>query len=278
MGRPVFKPGLKPVLGKPSRDLGKSTLRFAIVLGLSLGETSATMVHDATSYVKFGEILKTGGETLKSAQEIASTATEALNVANHSFTELRTLNSVLGSPLSAKVMSRLGHLQGISDDYEGLLFSLTSEHGDALGALNRVGRDKLGMQDRSELLAAKEYFQTKFFNTQETFVNVQQAQQIKYEREQAARESVLTSLALSQQHKKDLQKDHQALMAISRSGHESSEMNHQTLIQTKLLERIAQNLEKLIVLQAQHLDFLAKTYMGDRGVALGEAKGKGGKR
>lgn len=218
-------------------------------------------------------MLKSGAEQLQTVQEMASTASDALNTANKSFSEFQKVNSVLGSPISSRVLNRLRDLQGMTDGYDDLLFDLSNEHGDAAEGINRFSRNQLGTQDRGDLLRAKSYFQEKFFtDSKKKTLNLKQAQQITYERESSAKDSVITTLALSKKHKADLKKDHESLSSIVKSSNDSAEMNHQALIQTKLLARIAQNLEKLILLQSQQLDFMAKTYMEHRGIGLGEAR------
>ncbi len=210
------------------------------------------------------------GDQLETAQKIASTGSDALNTANQSLDKLQTMNSVLGSPLKSSVLGRLMGLKGVSRDYGNLLGSLSRDNSDHLRAVNSFSRNQLGTQDQSDLLSKKDYFKRTFFSEKKGSFNPQKARQIKYDREQASRDSVLTTLAVSQTHKEGLKKDHEELVAISTTSIRSGEMNHHAVVQTKLLERIAQNQEKMILLQAQQLDFMAKTYMGDRGVGLGE--------
>jgi len=219
---------------------------------------------------KYGEMIQSGAKQLETAKEMASTASNALNTANQSLGKLGTLNSVLGSPLKESVLGRLKGLKGVSGDYGNLLRSLSSEHSDSLRGVNRFSRNQLGTRDQSGLLSKKDYFKRTFFSERKGTFNPKKARQIKYDREQVSRDSVLTSLAVSQTHKEGLKKDHEELVAISTTSTRSGEINHHTFVQTKLLERIAQNQEKMILLQAQQLDFMAKTYMGDRGVGLGE--------
>jgi len=219
---------------------------------------------------KYGEMIKSGAKQLETAKELASTASDALNTANQSLDKLQTMNSVLGSPLKSSVLGRLMGLKGVSRDYGNLLGSLSRDNSDSLRAVNSFSRNQLGTQDQSGLLSKKDYFKRTFFSEKKGTFNPQKARQIRYDREQASRDSVLTTLALSQTHKEGLKKDHEELVAISTTSIRSGEMNHHAVVQTKLLERIAQNQEKMILLQAQQLDFMAKTYMGDRGVGLGE--------
>jgi len=221
---------------------------------------------------KYGEMIQSGAKQLETAKEMASTASDALNTANKAFSELQNMNSVLGSPLKSNVLSRLMGLKGATRSYGNLLSSLSNDNADSLGGINRFSRQQFGTQDQSRVLYAKNYFQRKFFSEKSSTINVQKARQIKYDRQKASQESVLTTLAVSHTHKENLKKDHEDLVKISSTTSHSGEMNHQAVVQTKLLERIAENLEKLILLQAQQLDFMAKTYMEDRGVGLGEAR------
>ena len=233
-------------------------------------------VTDPGSYVYYAEMVGVSAEQLKSAQEVASTASDALNTVNKSFTELQNMNYVMGSPISDSLLQRFSGLKSVSQNYGGFLSAMGSDNADHLQAMNGFANREFGTEDQSRLLDGKKYFQRKFYPDNSRKIDLGKAQVIKLTREKASKDTVLTSLAVSKQHKEDLAKDHQELALISRSGNESATLNHQTLTQTKLLERIAQSLEKVILLQSQQLEFMAKTYIGDRGVGIGdlqEAKG-----
>lgn len=237
----------------------------------------ADVVSDPGSYVYYVDMVKsaadtaeTAGKQLEQAKKIASTASEALNTANAAVTKLQTMNSVIGSPLKDSVLRRFSSLKSLSQSYGGFLGAMGSDNSDRLQAANGFANREFGTEDHSRLLEGKRYFQRQFYPEDSSKIDLGKARFIKISRENAAKDSVLTSLAVSKQHKQDLSKDHQELVLISQSGRESVTLNHQTLTQTKLLERIAQSLEKLILLQSQQLEFMAKTYIGDRGVGLGD--------
>lgn len=266
MGRYIFK-GLIIASAVFHSDGGMATFHDPI----SFAQNVAAQGENAA---KYGEMIKSGAEQLEQAKKIASTASETLNTANQAVSKLQTMNSVLGSPLKDSVLQRLAGLKSLSQSYGGFLGAMGSDNGDRLQSLNGFANREFGTEDRSRLLAGKNYFQRQFFPEDSRTINLDKARSIKLTREQAAKDTVLTSLAVSKQHKEDLSKDHNDLMLISQSGVESSTINHQTRVQTKLLERIAQSLEKIILLQSQQLEFMAKTYIGDRGVAIGELQEK----
>ena len=257
------------------RYLFKGLMIGGICLSLMSNKSEGVMgvgdvVSDPGSYVYYADMIGSAAEQLKTAQEMASTASEALSTANKTMGDIQTMNSVLGKPLSDAFLKRFSGFKTLSQSYGGFLSAMGSDQGDRLQSLNSFANREFGTKDQSRLIEGKKYFQHKFFPENSRKIDLGKAHVIKRSREQASKDTVLTSLAVSKQHKEDLATDHQDLVLIARSGNESGTLNHQALVQTKLLERIAQSLEKMILLQSQQLEFMAKTYIGDRGVGIGD--------
>lgn len=232
-------------------------------------------VHDATSYAQATQTAsntldtaKGVNETVKGITEVSETLTSALHTANKSLSELSTMNSVLGRPLSSSILGKISSIHGTSRKYGGLLNALNNVmSGKSSGYdLNYAAHSTLGTPNVSRFLSAKSYFARKYYQMKGDKYEYKQAKAIRVARDRAARNSVVTSMAVAKAHKEDLRDDHNDLESISREAAKSGDMNHQILFQTKLLERIAQTLEKIVLLQSQQLDFMAKTYLGEQEV------------
>ncbi len=228
----------------------------------------AITVHDPISFAKTAETAATSMKTLNGVTEMSGKLGEALNTANKSLGELSALNSVLGGPLSNSVLGKLSSIRSTSRRYGGLLSALNGTlSGHSSGyALNSAAHSTLGTPNVSKFITAKNHIERKYYQVTGKKYEYKRAKAVRIARDKAARKSVVTTLAVSKAHKEDLKDDHEDLVSISREAGHSGDMNHQILIQTKLLERIAQNQEKLILLQSQQLDFMAKTYLGDQAV------------
>ena len=244
--------------------------RIIFVLGLIYCSDvfSFYTVIDPTSIAKSAEILTTTTEALSTAKGIATTATEALSTANKTFGQMQTLNSVLGSPISSSIMGKLSGLRGSSSKYSGLFKALAGQG----GSIEQAVFNFTGNSNIADFSRAKNYIQEKYFREKKPTISLGSARKIRYEREEKAKSVVVDSLVVTNTYKENMKEDQKNLEEISREAYESSDVNHQIIVQTKLLEKIAQSLEKLILLQSQQLEFMAHTYLGDRGVGLGEAK------
>lgn len=246
---------------------------FIIGLLLNLSSAKTTPVVDAGAVAKMGEVLsqgnkalKQGGEALKSTQEMAGDVKKSLTEATKRFGELQKLNSVLGSPLSSHIMKRIGSLKNSSAQY-GSLLGMLSKEGDA-SSLNNFSKKVIKTPDCGRFIRAKNYIEQKYFKESKGPVSIQRATAIKRARERASRKVVLNSLAVSEMTKIHLTENHESLKDLSDLSLHSTNVNHQLVVQTKLLMRAVENLEKIIFIQSQQLEFMAKTYLGDRGIVL----------
>lgn len=106
---------------------------------------------------------------------------------------------------------------------------------------------------------AKNYFQHKFFPEQ-SITTSSQLSEIRESKLAAVQVSTVDSLAIATQQKKTLRDDHQQLQNIKLQAEQNSTLQYQTNMQTRLLEHIAHQLDKLILIQSQQLELMA-TYM-----------------
>lgn len=242
-----------------------TTLGFLIVQSVNANMA----VFDSTSFGKTLEIASTSSKTLTGITEVSKKVGDALETANKSLSELSTLNSVMGSPLPKDFMSKLSNMKSLSRRYGGLLGALSgtvSGSNASASSLNGMAKSTFGTPDVSQFLRAKSYIESKYYAEMGQPVHVNHARKIRIAREKSARKSVVTTLAVAKTHKRDLAEDHKELERLAKEASGSGDMNHHMVMQTKYLERIAQSLEKLVLLQSQSLEFKAKTYLGDRGV------------
>lgn len=245
------------------------TVMIVMVSVVLIHEGVSITVHDPISYGKAIEMASTSSKTLTGITEVSTKVGDALKTANKSLSELSTLNSVMGSPLPNSFMSKLSNMKTMSRKYGGLLGALSGtasgSHASAY-SFNQKAKSTFGTPDVSKFLRAKDYIESKYYAETGKPVHVNHARKIRIAREKSARKSVVTTLAVAKTHKKDLAEDHKELERLAQEASDSGDMNHHMVMQTKYLERIAQSLEKLVLLQSQSLEFKAKTYLGDRGV------------
>ena len=255
------------------------SIRIVMLLIILVSSDAGCMtVHDPISFAKASQTAANSVKTLNGITEMSGKIGSVLQTANKSFRQLSTMNSVLGGPLSNSTFKKLSSLGSSSRKYGGLLRAFTSTmEGKSSGlGLNYAAHKTLGTPNLSKYIRTKNFVERKYFQATGERVHTKKAKNIRRARERAARRSVVNTIAISKTHQENLSDDHIELEKLAKEAASSGDMNHQILIQTKLLERIAQNQEKLILLQSQQLDFMAKTYLGDRGVDPRDENGKTG--
>lgn len=210
-----------------------------------IGAVAGKIVSDPASHAYLGPIMQMTGDSLKTVQTMTGQLTE--------------MNSVLGSKLPSGLLQKVIKLGSLSGDFNSLLSSLTGQGGDPLMQLNYMGVQHGGKQDFSNYIYAKNYFQQKFFPDQSITTSTQLSE-IRESKLAAVRVSTVDSLAIATQQKKTLREDHQQLQNIKLQAEQNSTLQYQTNMQTRLLEHIAHQLDKIILIQSQQLELMA-TYM-----------------
>jgi hypothetical protein len=236
-----------------------------IVLALLLvltqnANASFKMVEDVAAIAWLKNIAGQGSQMI-------STGTNALKTAQQTTNTLFEMNNVLGGKLSSGHITKLNQIHVLSGDFAGLLDSLNGS-GDPLRELNYLAHHHGGKQDMSNVIYAKEYFHKKFFPVSTTqSISSHHASEVRHTRDQAADDAALNTLAIAKQQKASLAEDHKSLMQISSEAKVNDSVHYQANVQTQLLARIAASLEKLVLLQSQQLDFMAKMYLKQQPVA-----------
>lgn len=197
--------------------------------------------------------------THKSLENVLTAASQSLVHLQSLSTEIVQMNSVLGSKLDSGWMQKIMQVGGMSSDFSSLLGSITGQGGDPLMQLNYLGVQHGGKQDFSNYIYAKNYFQNKFF-PEHSLTNSTQLTQIRESKLEAIQVSTVDSLAISSQQKKTLKDDHQQLQNLKIQAEQNTSLQYQTTMQTRLLEHIAHQLDKIILIQSQQLELMA-TYM-----------------
>ncbi|MBN9344531.1 MAG: hypothetical protein J0H87_09255 [Holosporales bacterium] len=235
--------------------MGRSLLKRCLVLSLAslvitssnqatslIGTVAGKLVSDPASHAYLGPIMQMTGDSLKTVQKMTGEMTE--------------MNSVLGSKLPQGWIQKVMQVGGLSGDFNSLLSSLTGQGGDPLMQLNYMGVQHGGKQDFSNYIYAKNYFQQKFFPEQ-SITTPTQLSQIRESKLEAVQVSTVDSLAIATQQKKTLRDDHLQLQNIKMQAEQNTTLQYQTNVQTRLLEHIAHQLDKLILLQSQQLELMA---------------------
>mgnify|MGYP001089634577 FL=1 len=207
-----------------------------------IGTVAGKLVSDPASHAYLGPIMQMTGDSLKTVQKMTGEMTE--------------MNSVLGSKLPQGWIQKVMQVGGLSGDFNSLLSSLTGQGGDPLMQLNYMGVQHGGKQDFSNYIYAKNYFQQKFFPEQ-SITTPTQLSQIRESKLEAVQVSTVDSLAIATQQKKTLRDDHLQLQNIKMQAEQNTTLQYQTNVQTRLLEHIAHQLDKLILLQSQQLELMA---------------------
>src|SRR5690606_33677652 len=128
--------------------------------------------------------------------------------------------------------------------------------GSPLTQLNYITHQHAGVKDFSNYIFAKDYFQQKFFPETKLTTPIHLAQ-IRESKLEAVQVSTVDSLAIATQQKKTLRDDHLQLQNIKMQAEQDPSLKYQTNMQTRLLEHIAHQLDKLILLQSQQLELMA---------------------
>lgn len=215
---------------------------FLFMLHNKDSQAGALATFDVNTFTALRSVLSTAGQSLQQLQSLSNEMTE--------------MNSVLGSKLSQSFLQNVMQVGGMSGDFSSLLGSISGQGGDPLMQLNYLGVQHGGKQDFSNYIYAKNYFQNKFFPDQ-PLTNSAQLTQIRESKLEAIQVSTVDSLAISSQQKKTLKDDHQQLQNLKIQAEQNTSLQYQTTIQTKLLEHIAHQLDKLILLQSQQLELMA---------------------
>lgn len=208
-------------------------------------QAGALATFDVNTFTTLKSVLSTAGESLQQLQFLSN--------------EMMEMNSVLGSKLPQGLLQNIMQVGGMSGDFSFLLSSLSGQGGDPLMQLNYLGVQHGGKQDFSNYIYAKNYFQQKFFPEQ-SLTTPTQLSQMRESKIEAIQVSTVDSLAISSQQKKTLKDDHQQLQNLKIQAEQNTSLQYQTTIQTRLLEHIAHQLDKIILIQSQQLELMA-TYM-----------------
>jgi len=240
------------------RRLFKIAMRIVVCLVFSaLGFSTrvvATAVIDVSSIAKLGEVL--------------SVSTKMLGTISNVQNELAMVNSVMGNPLSARLMDSLGEHSSQFSEFAGVLDSLTSSPGETL---NKFNVDYLGGKDRSDLLFMKDYAQSKLHHLQPKNSNSDNILDVKYESQPLTvyeqqqiietRQNLLVTassngLALSDNQKKMVAKNQKALERLVKK-HPGRTMIELALRQIKLLELLVNAMNQNNILLAQNTELLS---------------------
>ncbi len=231
--------------------MGQSLFKRCLVLSLlfishSKGlQAEGMAVFDMQSFTTLNSVLSTAGDSLKQLQSLSG--------------ELTQMNSVLGSKLDPSWMQKIMQVGGMGGDFNSLLSSVSGEGGDPLMQLNYMNSQHRGKQDFSNYIYAKNYFQQKFF-PEGAITTPAQLSQLRESKLEAVQVSTVDSLAIASQQKKTLRDDHQQLQNLTTQAQQNTTLQYQTTMQTRLLEHIAHQLDKIILIQSQQLELIA-TYM-----------------
>jgi len=220
-------------------------LSFLFINQSKESQAGALATFDVNTFTTLKSVLSTAGQSLQQLQSLSS--------------ELTQMNSVLGSKLDAGWMQKIMQVGGMGGDLSSLLSSVSGEGGDPLMQLNYINSQHGGRQDFSNYLYAKNYFQQKFFPESAISTPVQLSQ-IRESKLEAVQVSTVDSLAIASQQKKTLRDDHQQLQNLKTQAQQNTTLQYQTTMQTRLLEHIAHQLDKIILIQSQQLELMA-TYM-----------------
>jgi len=241
-----------------------------MIFMLAQQQADATLIQDVSALAALQQIADRSQGIMQTGARALETATETTNT-------LFEINTVMGGRLSTNRLTRLNQFQVVNRDLGGLLDAVSGQ-GDPLRELNVIARDYGGARDMSNVIFAKEYFQNNLFPTirergNTTGISIQNATDVRRKRDEAADDAALNTLAISKQQKTTLANEHHELMEIVNEARSNDSLHYQANVQTKLLARIAASLEKLVLLQSQQLDFMAKTYLKDQPVAFTKTGG-----
>lgn len=231
--------------------MGRTVFKRCIVLSLFLlaqnkeSQAGALATFDVNTFTTLKSVLSTAGKSLQQLQSLSG--------------EMMEMNSVLGSKLDQGWLQKIMQVGGVSGDFGSLLSGLTGQGGDPLMQLNYMANQHGGKQDYSNYIYAKNYFQQKFF-PENSLTTPTQLSQIRESKIEAIQVSTVDSLAIATHQKKTLRDDHQQLQNIKIQAEQNTTLQYQINVQTRLLEHIAHQLDKLILIQSQQLELMA-TYM-----------------
>ncbi|AIL13625.1 hypothetical protein IM40_11230 (plasmid) [Candidatus Paracaedimonas acanthamoebae] len=231
--------------------MGRKIFRCCLVL------SSLFIGHSKESHS--GALATFDFKTFKTLSNVLSTAGESLQELKTLSGEMMEMNSVLGSRLDPGFLQKVMKVGNLSGDFSFLLSSLTGQGGDSLMQLNHMNVQHGGKKDFSNYIYAKNYFQQKFFSDR-SITTPTQLSQLRDQKLEAVQVSTVDSLAIATQQKKTLRDDHYQLTQIKVQAEQNPTLQYQTNMQTRLLEHIAHQLDKLILLQSQQLELMA-TYM-----------------
>lgn len=223
--------------------LFRSSLAFMIIL-VSVQVRATQLVHDPSSFARFGEMLSSSNNMLSQLQDVSS--------------ELSTLNSVLGDPVQGTITEQMGQANWLASDFGGVLSSLTSPYGDPLSSLNSLGVNHGGMEDQSRYLHIKDYAQSKLFpDASQNPLSFDQHDTIKETRYKALRTSSIESVALSSQQKGALKSSNQEIQKLSKQAKRDRTLQDEIRTTNELLVLIANELSQQRALLAQLLELKA---------------------
>ena len=245
MDRFLFKSRLRTLLSFKGCAFG--SFRDCIIFAISMTPfwvQAIQPVHDATSCVRFGEMITTSGKMLTQLQGVSN--------------ELSTLNAVLGSPVDASQLTQFGKANWIAADFGNVLSNLTSPHGDTLSSLNTLGSNHLKMEDQSQYLYIKDYAQSKLFpEAPQNPLSFQKQDEIRANRYQTLRDSSINSVALSGQQKGSLTHSNKELQTLSKHVQTDQTLQDEIRTTNQLLVLIVNELTQSRALLAQHLELEA---------------------
>lgn len=232
-------------------SMDRTVFKRCLIIGLLFvsqnkeTQAGALATFDVNTFTTLKSVLSTAGQSLQQLQSLSN--------------EMVQMNSVLGSKLPQGLLQNIMQVGGMSGDFNSLLSSVSGQGGDPLMQLNYLGVQHGGKQDFSNYIYAKNYFQQKFFPDQ-SLTTPTQLSQLRESKLEAIQISTVDSLSIATQQKKTLRDDHQQLQNIKLQAEQNSTLQYQTNMQTRLLEHIAHQLDKLILIQSQQLELMA-TYM-----------------
>lgn len=229
-------------------SMDRTLLKICLVLSLFFigqskeSHSGALATFDVNTFTTLKSVLGTAGQSLHQLQSLSGEMTE--------------MNSVLGSKLDPILLRKVIDVGTLSGDFSSLLGSLTGQGGSPLSQLNYITNQHMGARDFSNYIFAKDYFQNKFFPNS-TFTTPTQLAQIREQKLEAVQVSTVDSLAIATQQKKTLRDDHHQLTQIKAQARQNTALKYQTMMQTRLLEHIAHQLDKIILIQSQQLELMA---------------------
>lgn len=227
--------------------MGRRILKISLIGLLTIGglpQAEATIMHDPTSFVKFGEIAQQGAQMIGQISKLQS--------------EIGMLNSVLGEPISGAIMNNIGQGSWMMNDFGGVLDTLSSPYGDSLSSLNNFSRNQLGTPDQSTYLFLKDYAKSKLFQEHANApLSFQQQDEIQNIRFDTLKQSSIDSIALSGQQKGSLKKSNANLEKLAQQAQTDRTIQEEIRTTNQLLVTIAQELAQQKAILAQMLELKA---------------------